>query len=383
MSLEFERARSLVLKSKPTLLIVLFCSLELMQHWYRFYIVYSILLKLYPKVDDRRITDDNDNMIQCIIQSHLAFAHYEWWNVHLATRPVGTWTVVIRGVEHLSTPWTLPFDDMMTGWSFCGDVVMGCRAGSLVFLKYLTVGVPYETKGFEHLLTRFKWPKWFVNGSYQPLTNWDDPPSRVFTTKKTQRKDCSFKTPKLPDELKGFEVTQRKSQWAIVHYCRSGVSTKFCLVERLFTPNKIPRLGYFPIVHCAFFVGVIVSAAVWHLPDWNPGDKNTARFCWNTFGQMASEATISPTLGKQTDNSNASWELNGWKVSFLETGWNFHHFLPKIAEFRCVASGLFLLPGSLYPYWKMMIRKKLSTRRVYDISKTENIIMLPRRISCL
>ena len=68
--------------------------------------------------------------------------------------------------------------------------------------------------------------------------------------------------------------------------------------------------------HCvyAFFVGIIILAAVWHLPDWNPGDKTTARFCRNTFGQMA-PSTLSYHIylrpwESKLDNSNASCHGN-------------------------------------------------------------------------
>ena len=144
---------------------------------------------------------------------------------------------------------------MMTGWSFLWVLLWVCQAGSLVFLKYLTVG------GFKHLLIIFPFPhglngfyKWELLsetgmilqvGSLQPRKH----NSKTVHSKLPNCQINSIVSRKLNGSLKGP---------ATVHYCRSGLSTKFFLVERLFTPNKIlvPRLSYSPIVYICFFVGI-------------------------------------------------------------------------------------------------------------------------------
>ena len=112
--------------------------------------------------------------------------------------------------------------------------------------------------------------------------NWDDPPSRVFTTKKTQLKDWSFKTPKLPDKLNGFEETQRGSQRA----SNSSLLSEWT-VNQVFlgwkTFHSQQNTKAKLLAHCVYaflcwHTAYIILAAVWHLPDWNPGDKTTARF---------------------------------------------------------------------------------------------------------
>ena len=139
---------------------------------------------------------------------------------------------------------------------FCGCLLWVCQAGSLSLRFNTWRSKRVQTTPPHH----FPLSKWGLNGFYKwELLSETGMILQVgfFQPRKHQLKDCSFKTPKLPDlnSMVSRKLNGSLNGPATVHYCRSGLSTKFFLVERLFTPNKIlvPRLSYSPIVYICFF----------------------------------------------------------------------------------------------------------------------------------
>ncbi len=130
----------------------------------------------------------------------------------------------------------------------------------------------------------------------------------------------------------------------------------------------MPRLSYSPIAHYAFLVGII-STAVWHLPGWNLVTKTRNMRYWNTLKvkwelnksnvwhlqffrylpARESQLITQMMAGNQKDLKRFLKKVEISLPFPIEDCWIPLHYIPTC----------FVLPGSLYPYWKMM-RKKSS-----------------------
>ena len=184
---------------------------------------------------------------------------------------------------------------------------------------------------------------------------------------------------------------------ATVHYCRSGLSTKFFLVERLFTPNKIPRLSYSPIVYMRFFVGIhnisccLTSSRL--KSRWQNHSK-IRQVKKSSVWRLHYYATISHTFGKAQIDNSFMLAAMGTHGSFIFKGYFTHILGPKTCIFdgfgvqwwdffhgwkgspESIAVRLFLLCQVLYIHtWKMMIqwsaKKSLFQKETQTFSKTE------------